>query len=121
MWTGFTYLIFFTFIFLAGLVSFGVGSVLGYRQGTEELRAARARLIAGQRVFVDGIGEVLVLGFGQTTQPPYEELVDYVPTALLGGKEPHQISLDELDTLTVSAPVRDFSMHVDHTSAARFM
>lgn len=107
-----------------GLLILGLilGFILGVvsneaRRDSQELERKNS-LLPGMRVFADNLGEVLVLGYGTRDGV---QLIDYVPVSLMHGKEPHQIPLEELDQITISAPVQDFLAHVDYKRAARFV
>lgn len=88
-------------VLLAGAL--GVGFLVGrsYEKATWIQRGKQ--IIAGQRVWIQNLGEVFVLGYNEDGS-----LVDYVPEDFLQGKWPYDFSNEELDAHTFSVPTEQF-------------
>lgn len=86
-------------------------SILGFYMGKAWEKSQWMKLkkvaMAGQTVWVQGIGDVLVLGYSDD-----ESTIDYIPTEYLEGRDVHDIPYDELDSKTISVPVEQFLTHV---------
>jgi hypothetical protein len=105
-------------ILLVGLVAVisGItGVIIGHHLPFKKLGLDNSKPtpIAGQRVWLTGIGEVFILGYG--TDDLGKIVVDYISDEILKGNMPSEISRDLLDTNTVSVPLADFKNHYQET------
>lgn len=94
-------------LLVVAAISGGIGFVAGNVLEKRKWLALRQVAIAGQRLWVDNLGEVFILGYSED-----EEFVDVVPEEILNGKWPADIDQDVLDRYTISIPVNQFLTQV---------
>lgn len=99
---------------LAAVVSLAGGFALGKSHERNEWRQRGKQIIAGQRVWVKGMGEVFVLGYNKDGS-----LVDLVPEDFLQGKWPSAFTNEELDAQTFSIPTDQFLTQVPEVAVKK--
>lgn len=99
---------------LVTLVSLAGGFALGKAQERNEWRQRGKQIIAGQRVWVKGMGEVFVLGYNEDGS-----LVDLVPEDFLQGQWPSAFTNEELDSHTFSIPTDQFLTQVPEVAVKK--
>jgi hypothetical protein len=93
-------------------ITLGFGGLFGYSLGFLNERSKWDRLrkgaIAGQRLWIQSLGEVMVLGYS-----PDETLVDVIPTERMGeARWPDELEPETLDLYTISMPTKQFLTQV---------
>lgn len=84
-------------------VSIIVGFVVGKFHERLYWNKLKRFAMAGQTVWIRGIGDVLVLGYSED-----EYSIDYVKSDHLKDRRPDEIDPDELNSMTVSVPTNQF-------------
>lgn len=96
------------------IIAIVVGFALGKSHERNVWRLRGKQIIAGQRVWLKGVGEVFILGYNEDGS-----LVDYVPEDVLQGKWPSAFSNEELDSHTISVPTDQFLTQVPEIAVKR--
>ncbi len=82
----------------------GLGGALWERSRWNTLKSVA---MAGQTIWVKGIGDVLILGYSND-----ESKIDYIPTERLEDRHVDEIDPDELNSKTISVPTKQFLVHM---------
>ncbi len=92
-----------TFIIFSGIVGLGVGTIVGALMERRSWMLLKKGAVAGQRIWMTGIGEVFIMGYSEK-----EDFVDVLPEEFLNGKWPSQIDQEIVDSNIISIPTKQF-------------